>query len=1478
MRKYLLFICVFVCFFTLCASVKAQDQHVSNGEATDLIDFPGTCTYNWVNNMPSIGLPASGTGKTIPSFTAVNTGNTAVTASITATAIQEGYAYIPNYNDGTITVINTLTNAVLTTIPAGVNPISVAINTDGSRIYVSNASSDNISVISTTTHAIIATIPVIGGFKSGLTISPDGSRLYVVNQGLNNVAVVNTATNAVIKIISVGLAPQCAVMNPDGSRVYVTNYMGNSISVISTANNSVIKTISVEPGPFGIAVSPDGGEIYVTNELHDEMSVINTGSNTVTGVIPVGSSPFGIAVSRDGSWVYVTNRLSDNVSVYNTASKSIETVITAGIGAAPYGVSVSADGSQVFVANLNSASVSVISTASNSVINTLPVGQQPYALGNFTYGGVGCSALPVEYTIKVDPTVLGTPTIVVSVVTGSITACAGMPSSSPNVQNFTVEGSQLNSDITVAAPTGFEVSLSAGSGYGTNLTLVRTLQTVNSTVIYVRSSASATGSISGNVKLTSAGALVNVPVNGVVNTLPTVNTVSDQTRTSGETTAEIRFSGTGNTFTWVNDRPDIGLPASGSGDIIPFVTTNTGTNPIKATITVTPKKTGFVYIANSNDNTVSVINRLTTAVTTIPVGTSPIGVSVNPDGKKVYVANYGSNNVSVINTSDNSIVKTINVGKNPHGIAVSNDGKRAYVTNSGDNKITIIDAVGDAALTTLNVGFNPIGVAISPNGSRVYVANHNSNSVSVINTLNNNSVIDIPVNKDPYGIVVSPDGNKVYVTSSTSEISVINTSDNTISNMPVGSGTLGITISPDGKRIYATDISIENSHVYTVNTLNNILVGDIHFGMGLRGISISPDGSQVYVSNYGAGSVDIINTALNIYAGVVLVGSGPESIGNFVTDGSGCEGAPTKFTITVNALPTPKITTTGTLAKLSSTYSNSSASSTNFKVSGTALSEGILIEPPVGFEVSTDDVNFSHTLTVGAAGTLVPQTIYVRLAPAISVGFYSGNIKLTSAGATPVNVPTVISEVKPALLVITANDVHKAFGVTLTGGAGSTAFTTSPLQNSEVIGSVTITYGDGAAAADPAQVYTGSVSVSDPVSGTFTASNYTIHYVDGNIIVEAATPNPVIVATGNLSQLITTYGTASASTSFTVSGTEMGGGILVNPPVAFEVSADNVNFSDNITVGAAGTIAATIVYVRLRSTIDAANYAGSNIALSSTGATNKTMVIPNSTVNKAQLTITAKDVSKVYGEELVSTTGFTDFITSGLKNSETVTSATINYGPGAMATDGVGEYIGSVQIAAPVGSGTFKASNYYVNQVNGNITVTKALLTITADNKSKISGTINPVLTVTYGGFVNNESAMQLTNQPVIITTANTESPVGEYPITISGAASPDYNFAYVPGVLSVHNILQTIEIPNTFTPNGDGSNDVWVIKNITTYPNNTVDIYNRYGEKLYSSIGYNIPWNGTYKGTNVPSGTYYYIVNPRNGLKLISGSVTIIR
>ena len=90
--------------------------------------------------------------------------------------------------------------------------------------------------------------------------------------------------------------------------------------------------------------------------------------------------------------------------------------------------------------------------------------------------------------------------------------------------------------------------------------------------------------------------------------------------------------------------------------------------------------------------------------------------------------------------------------------------------------------------------------------------------------------------------------------------------------------------------------------------------------------------------------------------------------------------------------------------------------------------------------------------------------------------------------------------------------------------------------------------------------------------------------------------------------------------------------------------------------------------------------------------------------------------------------------------------------------------------------------------------------------------------------------------------------------------------------------ILLPFEIPNAFSPNGDNINDFWEIDRINEYPGVTIQVFNRYGQIVYNSVGYGKPWDGTSNGKPLPVATYYYVIKPMNGLDPIAGSVTIIR
>lgn len=663
---------------------------------------------------------------------------------------------------------------------------------------------------------------------------------------------------------------------------------------------------------------------------------------------------------------------------------------------------------------------------------------------------------------------------------------------------------------------------------------------------------------------------------------------TDQTVVNGATIETITFSGTQCSYNWVNNKPEIGLAATGTGNIPAFTAKNTTNSPIIATITATPAISGMAYITNDYANTVSVIDLATNAVvTTFPVGNTPVGVSVNPVNNQVYITNSYAGSVSVINTLTNSVKATIAVGSYPFSVYVNPDGSRAYVPNYNDGNISVINTSTNTVISKWAAGTSPLFITSNADGSLLYVTNYDFNNngpgtVTVVNAQTGTTVSTITVGSQPWDIISSPDGKLVYVTNSnSSSISVISTSSNTvIATIPVGSSPRNIALSPDGSLLYVR--AGTNNKLTVINTLSYATVATIQLaGIGSAGISVSPDGKRILLVNQISNTVTVIDAETNnIIANVSVPGDESVGMGNFIIGGSNC--TPVTFKITVN--PSPNVSTNGNLSALSTIYGSPSVT-TSFSISGNWLTSALTLTAPVGFEISTDNVNFSKAVTINRnSGTIGATNVLVRLAATTPVGTYSGNLILSSNNIADIDIQIPASEVRAALL------------------------------------------------------------------------------------------------------------------------------------------------------------------------------------------------------------------------------------------------------------------------------------------------------TVKADDKSRIYGTPNPILTATYSGFVNNEDIGQLTILPSITTVADITSPVGKYTITVSDAVAANYIFSYIDGVFDVTENTGVLDIPNAFTPNGDGINDTWDIKNINTFTASTVSVFNRYGQQIFFSRGYAKSWDGRYNNKDLPIGVYYYLIKTNIKEQVFAGYVTIIR
>src|SRR3989337_4514451 len=160
---------------------------------------------------------------------------------------------------------------------------------DNSKVYVTNLRRDSVSVIDVLTDRVITEIPV-GRAPSAIAITPDGSKAYVSNIGTlpaepgNTVSVIDIETDTVIATVTVGFLPVAISITPDGSKAYVANSLSITGSVINVSMDEVITTVPVGFGPLGLAITPNGLNLYVVNfgsifEPGNKVSVIDVASD-----------------------------------------------------------------------------------------------------------------------------------------------------------------------------------------------------------------------------------------------------------------------------------------------------------------------------------------------------------------------------------------------------------------------------------------------------------------------------------------------------------------------------------------------------------------------------------------------------------------------------------------------------------------------------------------------------------------------------------------------------------------------------------------------------------------------------------------------------------------------------------------------------------------------------------------------------------------------------------------------------------------------------------------------------------------------------------------------------------------------------------------------------------------------------------------------------------------------------------------------
>lgn len=280
-----------------------------------------------------------------------------------------------------------------------------------------------------------------------------------------------------------------------------------------------------------------------------------------------------------------------------------------------------------------------------------------------------------------------------------------------------------------------------------------------------------------------------------------------------------------------------------------------------------------VFVANSADGSVTVIDGATKLTALVLTGSGPIDLAVNSSAGMVYVVNRDSDELTVLRADDNSIAATIPVGDFPLKVAVNPATNRVYVVNNASNSVTVIDGATNSVVATIPVLNSPVAIAVNPSTNKTYVANNFSGQVSVINAAN--AVTNVQVGGSPSSLAINQTTNRIYVTNETDHtVSAINgANDSVVATIPTGQLPHAIAINPVTNKIY---VAVSESGVTVIDGANNS-TATVATELQPSAIAVNATTNQIFVANRESDSVSVINGANNLVA-TLAAGAKPQDI------------------------------------------------------------------------------------------------------------------------------------------------------------------------------------------------------------------------------------------------------------------------------------------------------------------------------------------------------------------------------------------------------------------------------------------------------------------------------------------------------------------------------------------------------------------------------------------------------------------------
>lgn len=267
--------------------------------------------------------------------------------------------YVPNYESGTISVIDATNMIIKDTISINENnsnPTRLAVDKNQHLVYVTDKISGTLSIIDGIDGKVISTIK-IGESLWDIAINEKSNKLYISDLIENKIIVIDKNNFKIIKSIFVNSSPWSIAINENTNKVYVASGTSEAINVIDGETDSLIYEINPGVKPWGLSINEKSKVLYVSSWDSDQITVIDIQTDQIIYEIPIISGAWQMTTNQNNGITIISNEHSNELYVLDENSRKIQTI---SVLDSPQSIIASPTSNVIYVTNPLSNSVSSV--------------------------------------------------------------------------------------------------------------------------------------------------------------------------------------------------------------------------------------------------------------------------------------------------------------------------------------------------------------------------------------------------------------------------------------------------------------------------------------------------------------------------------------------------------------------------------------------------------------------------------------------------------------------------------------------------------------------------------------------------------------------------------------------------------------------------------------------------------------------------------------------------------------------------------------------------------------------------------------------------------------------------------------------------------------------------------------------------------------------------------------------------------------